>query len=430
MRLATVLDGPRCETVCSRTRSRAPVSRAGGGGTFHGVTTWGADRTDAGAPGSSRCARSSWVSAARRSARRSWCSTAVSAPVRSRARLSASRSWPDEGHRPGPGGRERRGDARCSRRPSSRRRPPAWPLLECRRDGPLGGGVVTVEVADDAPPRGRRRSAASRSRNATNRSCSPRKLRWLSVASTAPSVGPDQAGHEVGRRRAGRGVVEAHVGHPVRTADVGDERDRRDAALPGPAHRRGDSGVVGRLEHQPVADPAAGAHARRPTAASSSGVAPSLVVNRARTVAGRAHGSASSTAAVTASRNRPGASTTTSTSRVRRDRRTCDCWRSSSSTAASTARTARALTPGRPLSTRSTVASDTPACSATSRTRWLRRTIAPILAGRRPRGASDPASAAEVFLMALTGFPTDRIDPHAGDLTRQRRHRQHPGAPR
>ena len=162
---------------------------------------------------------------------------------------------------------------------------------------------------------------------------------------------------------------------------------------PRPAHRRADLGVVGRLEDQAVAHPPARAdgvdrrgdllRARLPRSpgtgparwpAEPTGVRPPSPPSRRR-------GSA------------PGASTTTSTSRVRRERRSWVCCRSSSRTAVSTARTARGLTPGRPWSTRSTVAGDSAACSAMSRTRWLRRPIAPSSrAGRRD------AIRAEVFL--------------------------------
>ena len=69
-----------------------------------------------------------------------------------------------------------------------------------------------------------------------------------------------------------------------------------------------------------------------------------------------------------------GKSRTPRTSRTseRAPRRRALACRSSSATACSTARTARGLAPGRPWRTRSTVASDRPACSAMSATRWLR----------------------------------------------------------
>ena len=90
-----------------------PRSGASGeaGWMFHGVTTCGAERPIAGAPGTSRCARSSWVSAARRSARRSWCSTALSAPGAQQREVVGVEVVGDERPAADTGGRERRGDA-------------------------------------------------------------------------------------------------------------------------------------------------------------------------------------------------------------------------------------------------------------------------------------------------------------------------------
>ena len=83
--------------------------------------------------------------------------------------------------------------------------------------------------------------------------------------------------------------------------------------------------------------------------------------NRERMTAGRIPGSSASNAARTPDENCTGASTTRSTTKVRPASRSWVRCRCRSSIAWLTSATVLARTPPRPLSTRSTVASDRPA---------------------------------------------------------------------
>ena len=103
------------------------------------------------------------------------------------------------------------------------------------------------------------------------------------------------------------------------------------------------------------------------TLTSSAGFAFSRKVNRERTAAGRSAGSSVSNATLTASEKRSGVCITTSTMKVRPLSRSWLRCRSRSRIAWCTFAVVLDRTPGRLFSTRSTVASLTPACCAISR---------------------------------------------------------------
>ena len=65
---------------------------------------------------------------------------------------------------------------------------------------------------------------------------------------------PEDLRDEVGSRGAGRGVVEADIGHPGAVAHVGDECDDGDAAVGEAPHGGRHGRVVRCLEHDAVAD--------------------------------------------------------------------------------------------------------------------------------------------------------------------------------
>ena len=131
--------------------------------------------------------------------------------------------------------------------------------LEGGSHGPLGGDILAVQVTDDhhLPARGVRREPLPERGEPL---LLPEEAAVAQGREHRPIGRAEEVVQEVGGRRAGGRVVEADVRHPVGTAHVGDQRDGRDAALPGPLHGLRHRRVVGCLEDQAVADPPGRAH--------------------------------------------------------------------------------------------------------------------------------------------------------------------------
>ena len=167
--------------------------------------------------------------------------------------------------------------------------------------------------------------------------------------SRAPPRRPCRAGGSAGRRPSAPAAALSSPTYATRSdaAHVGDERDDRDAALgrarPTAAATAGSSGALSTTPWQtrppsprPSSD-AATAVGRRHPRSRGSGPAP---------WPGAAPAARPRAAARTGVRKRAGASSTTSRAGSGAPAAPAVCWRSRSSTACSTARTARALTPG------------------------------------------------------------------------------------
>ena len=169
---------------------------------------------------------------------------------------------------------------------------------------------------------------------------------------------------EVGRRCPGGPVIDADVGDSLAQGDVGDQGDDRNARVMQPPDGVDDLGFVGGLE-----DDSLGAAATDVVERLRQFAGPGLLpeVEPRSHSAGRSMGSSSSRADFTAAENRSGVCMTTSTMKVRPLSRSWLRCRSRSAIACATFAAVLARTPGRLLSTRSTVASLNPDCRAISR---------------------------------------------------------------
>ena len=159
--------------------------------------------------------------------------------------LSWSRSWATKLRRIADRGREGRARSRGSRRRSSTRRRCSG-RRQARRTAPsMRASIPSVSVTSTSARPGRARRMAAR--NPISRSSSPRKTRCWQRHQHVAGPGRPLA-DQVGRGRAGRAVVDPHIGEPSAGGHVGDQGDHRDAGGRQPGDRFGDLGVVRGLE--------------------------------------------------------------------------------------------------------------------------------------------------------------------------------------